>query len=416
MNPSFAGPRYRWPILGMALLVVFGALGLARFSYAAILPSMQAALGLSNAQAGGLATADLSGYLLMSLVGGVLAAHLGPRRVIAAGLLVCVAGLLLTGVAWSYAPALLGRLLAGFGTAMSNIPAQTMVGQWFSHRRRGLVTGTVGSGASLGLIVTGPLVPWMVASFGGSGWRMSWYALAAGTFILAVASFAILRDRPSYEADEGKPLAVPTHTGGRRLYLSSAVWHLGFVYFCFGFAFLIYLTFFTKRLISDLGFSPEAAGTLFMIMGWAGLPCAIMWGWIADVIGRKWAIAAALVLQAVAIALFAVWTSTAGLTVSAVLYGLTIWGIPPIVAVICNDIMGPVIAPAAYGFLTVFHGLGQAAGPYVAGRMADGLGSFTAAYLVAAGVAVLGAVGMVFLRSADTRHSNGHTKVCDTPS
>ena len=143
----------------MALLVVFGALGLARFSYAAILPSMQAALGLSNAQAGGLATADLSGYLLMSLVGGVLAARLGPRRVITAGLLVCVVGLLLTGVSWSYPPALLGRLLAGFGTAMSNIPAQTMVGQWFSQRRRGLVTGTVGSGASLGLIVTGPLVP-----------------------------------------------------------------------------------------------------------------------------------------------------------------------------------------------------------------------------------------------------------------
>ena len=121
-------------------------------------------------------------------------------------------------------------------------------------------------------------------------------------------------------------------------------------------------------------------------------------------------------LQAGAIALFALWTSTAGLTVSAVLYGLTIWGIPPVVAVICNDIMGPRMAPAAYGFLTVFHGLGQAAGPYVAGRMADGLGSFTAAYLVAAGVAVLGAVGMVLLRGADTRHSCEHAEPGAAPS
>ena len=387
----------------MALLAVFGALGLARFSYASILPSMQAALGLSNAQAGSLATADLSGYLLMSVVGGLLAGHIGPRRVISVGLLVCTLGLVLTGLSWSYAPALLGRLLAGFGTAMANIPAQTMVAHWFSRRRRGLATGAVGSGASIGLIVAGPLVPWMVASFGDSGWRMSWYALAAGTFVLAAASFAVLRDRPGYEAEGFEPTGSHGHLSRRELYLSGSVWHLGAVYFLFGFAFMIYLTFFTKRLIADIGYTPEAAGTLFMIMGWAGLPCAVMWGWIADKIGRNRAVTVILALQAVCFALFALWTSTAGLTISAVLFGLTIWGGPPIVAVICGDMVGPVAAPVAYGFLTAFHALGQAAGPYVAGRMADALDSFTGAYLLASGAAVLGAVGMMLLRARHTR-------------
>jgi predicted MFS family arabinose efflux permease len=108
----------------MALLAVFGALGLARFSYASILPSMQAALGLSNAQAGSLATADLSGYLLMSVLGGVLAGRIGPRRVISAGLLVCTLGLLLTGVSWSYAPLCSGGCL----------PASAL--PWPTYRRR----------------------------------------------------------------------------------------------------------------------------------------------------------------------------------------------------------------------------------------------------------------------------------------
>lgn len=403
MTSSSPGPRYRWAILGMALLAVFGALGLARFSYASILPSMQAALGLSNAQAGSLATADLTGYLLMSVLGGVLAARMGPRRVISAGLLLCTLGLVLTGVSWSYAPALLGRLLAGFGTAMANIPAQAMIGQWFSRRRRGLATGTVGSGASIGLIVAGPLVPWMVASFGDSGWRMSWYVLAAGTFILAVAGFAILRDRPGYTPEGLESTGSHGHLSRRKLYLSGAIWQLGAVYFLFGFAFMIYLTFFTKRLIADIGYTPEAAGTLFMIMGWAGLPAAVLWGWIADKVGRNRAVMAILVLQAVSFALFALWTSTAGLTVSAVLFGLTIWGGPPIVAVMCGDMVGPAAAPAAYGFLTAFHALGQAAGPYVAGRMADAFGSFTSAYLLAAGVAIVGAAGMVLLRAREAR-------------
>lgn len=405
------GPRYRWPVLGMALLAVFGALGLARFSYTSILPSMQEGLGLSNTQAGALATANLAGYLLMGLVGGALAARLGPRRIITAGLVLAAAGMLLTGASHTYTPALVGRLLTGLGSAMANVPAHTMVGLWFSRARRGIVTGTASSGASVGLIVVGPLIPWIITGFGDSGWRAAWYVLAGMTAVIAFAAFAVLRDRPGYQPEGMESAASHGHVSWRRLYFSGSVWHLGAVYFCFGFAYMIYLTFFNKRLIADLGYTEQAAGTLFMILGWASLPCGVLWGWIAGMIGRKRAMTIILVLQAVAFALFALWTDTAGLTVSAVLYGLTAWGIPSIMAVTCGYIVGPAMAPAAYGFLTVFHGLGQATGPYVAGRMADALPSFTAAYLVAAGVALIGAVGMMLLRSSATRHM-GKERTC----
>lgn len=398
------GPRYRWPILGMALLVVFGALGLARFSYTSILPSMQEGLGLSNTQAGALATANLAGYLLMGIVGGALAARMGPRRIITAGLVLAAIGMVLTGVSQSYTPALIGRLLTGFGSAMANIPAHTMVGLWFSRARRGIATGTASSGASVGLIVAGPFVPWIITSFGDSGWRMSWYILAGLTFVLGVAAFLVLRDRPGYEPEGMESASSHGRVSWRKLYFSGSVWHLGAVYFCFGFAYMIYLTFFTKRLIADLGYTEQAAGTLFMILGWASLPCGVLWGWIADIIGRKAAMTIILLAQAVAFALFALWTDPAGLLVSAVLYGLTAWGIPSIMAVTSGDIVGPVMAPAAYGFLTVFHGLGQATGPYVAGRMADAMPTFTAAYLLAAGVALVGATGMLLLRPSATRH------------
>ncbi len=66
-HPRF---HYAWVILIVATCVVFGALGLARFGYTMLLPPMQEGLGLDNAQAGGLATANLIGYLVMSLLGG----------------------------------------------------------------------------------------------------------------------------------------------------------------------------------------------------------------------------------------------------------------------------------------------------------------------------------------------------------
>jgi MFS family permease len=399
----------------MALLIVFGALGLARFSYTSILPAMQQGLGLSNTQAGGLATANLAGYLLVGIVAGALAARVGPRRVIFAGLVVASAGMLLTGISHSYALALSGRVLTGFGSAAANIPAHTLVGLWFSRARRGLATGVVSSGASLGLIVSGPLVPWILSSYGGSGWRVSWYVLAAATLVLAVAGLFVLRDRAGYVPEGMESETSHGRVPWRRLYLSRSVWHLGAVYFCFGCAYMIYLTFFTKRLIADIGYTEAQAGRLFMILGWASLPCGVIWGFAADAIGRKRAMAIILGVQAVAFALFALWTARAGLTVSAVLYGLTAWGIPSLMAVTCGDIVGPVMAPAAYGFLTVFHGLGQAVGPYVAGRMADALPSFTASYLVAAGVACLGAIGMILLPARATSHLGG-TQCVEPPS
>ena len=54
-------------------------------------------------------------------------------------------------------------------------------------------------------------------------------------------------------------------------------------------------------------------------------------------------------------------------------------------------------APAALGFVRLFFGVGQAAGPYVAGATADASKSFWPALWLSAGVALLGAVGSLLL-------------------
>ena len=96
------------------------------------------------------------------------------------------------------------------------------------------------------------------------------------------------------------------------------------------------------------------------------------------------------------------WQSPAGYTVSAIIFGLTAWSIPSIVAAASGDYMGSRLAPAALGFVTLFFGLGQAAGPSVAGTIADMTGSFGPAFLAAAGVAFLGGVGSLLMRPPRT--------------
>ncbi|MEW6586091.1 MAG: MFS transporter, partial [Nitrospirota bacterium] len=189
--------HYAWLILAVGTLTVFGALGLARFGYTMVLPAMQSGLGLNNTHAGGLATANLIGYLALSVLGGALSARYGPRVVITVGLTVAALGMLLTGLSNSFATAAAWRTLTGIGSGASNVPAMGLLAAWFVQRRRGMAAGIGVTGSSLALIVLGLLVPYIIGAYGLNGWRICWFFFAAITLGLAVLALVILRNCPS---------------------------------------------------------------------------------------------------------------------------------------------------------------------------------------------------------------------------
>ncbi|HGJ65167.1 TPA: MFS transporter [bacterium] len=400
--------HYAWVILIMGTLVVFGALGLARFGYSIVLPSMQKSLNMNNTQAGILATANLIGYLILSLVGGALAAHYGPKLIITLGLMLTGWGMLLTGTVQNFFAAVFWRALTGIGSGASNVPAMGLISAWFGPKRRGLGAGIASSGSSVALIAIGPSVPYIMSIYGENGWRNSWYFFATATFILALLGFFILKNRPSeiglrpLGATDKETTSNQTNstTNWGLVYRSFSVWHLGLVYIAFGFSYIIYMTFFVKGLISEGNYTQASAGKLFMMMGWFSLLCGLIWGSVSDIIGRKYALAIVYLIHAVSFSLFALLPNKFGFTVSAILFGLSAWSIPAIMAATCGDILGSKLAPAALGFITLFFGIGQALGPFVAGRIADAYGSFLPAFLLAGVIALLGSIGSLTLSSS----------------
>jgi sugar phosphate permease len=405
LDPGRRGFHYGWLVLIMGTLVVFGSLGLARFSYSMVLPAMQKGLDMDNRVGGALATANLVGYLSFCVIGGMLASRLGPRRVIAAGLALAGVSMVMTGLAQSVLAAAVWRALAGVGSGASNVPVMGLLAAWFAPRRRGLAAGVAVTGSSIALILLGPLVPRILAADGEGGWRTCWFLFGGATLVLAIAAAVILRNRPSdvgrtpVGAEPGDPVAAP-RGGALRwgdVYARPLVWLVGLVYVAFGFSYIVYLTFFSKCLISEGGYTQEGAGKLFMLIGWTSMLCGLIWGSVSDAIGRKGALAIVYVIHAVAYALFPLWPTPTGFTISAILFGLSAWSIPGIMAATCGDLLGSRLAPAALGFVTLFFGVGQAAGPYVAGAMADASDSFWPALWLSAGVALAGAVGAMLL-------------------
>jgi len=239
------------------------------------------------------------------------------------------------------------------------------------------------------------------------------------TLLLALLAWAILRNRPAelglraVAADEeapGSPGSAKAPGGSLSwgsVYRSGAVWALGLVYVAFGLSYIIYMTFFVKALIAEGGYTQQAAGSLFMTMGWCSLLCGTIWGAVSDAIGRKRALAIVYLVQAASYALFALWPVPAGFSISAVLFGLTAWSIPAIMAAACGDMLGTRMAPAAIGFVTLFMGIGQALGPALHGLIADATGSHLPGMLLAAVVALLGAVGSALLKPVVAQADTG---------
>jgi sugar phosphate permease len=403
--------HYGWIVMVISMLTVLGALGLARFGYTMILPDMQAALSLSNTQTGVLATGNFLGYLALALVGGIVASRYGPRRIIAISMALIGVTMALTGLVGSFQEALVWRVLTGVGSGGSNVPVMALVPAWFAARRRGLATGVAVAGSSLGLIITGLLVPRILEACGADGWRYSWVFLGILVLLLGLLAAALLRDRPE---EKGLcPVAAAANVTATsaakasaldwgQVYRSTAVWCLALVYVAFGFSYIIYVTYFAKYLQAEAGYTKEAAGNLWAAVGWISIFCGLIWGTISDLVGRKVGLALVYLIQAAAFAAFALWRSPAGYIVSAIAFGLTAWSIPGIVAAACGDYVGGRMAPAALGFVTLFFGLGQAAGPSVAGALADATASFAPAFLLAAGVALLGGIGSLLLRPPRT--------------
>jgi MFS family permease len=393
--------RYAVLMLALAVLSVFAALGLARFGYSMLLPAMQKALGISNADAGQIQSWNLLGYLLTVVAAGALAARYGARRVVTVALAVTALGMLATGLVPTFGGACLGRFLAGVGGAGANVPVMGgLVAAWFAGRRRGLAAGVAVSGSSFGLMVTGPLVPWVLREYGADGWRLCWYLFAGMALTVSLLAGVLLRDRPEQVGLQpvGQGTGQRPAVGGRRARWrdvagSGYLWHLAAVYFAFGFSYIMYSTFFVKHLVQGYGWSQADAGRLWMRIGAASIASGFVWGVFSDRFGRRLALALIFVAQGAGFAVLGFGRNTPAVYLSAGLFALTAWSIPAVVAAIAGDRFGPAMAPPALGLMTLVFGLGQALSPYTGGWLADATGSFVVPMVLAGAVAWAGALG-----------------------
>jgi sugar phosphate permease len=395
--------HYGWVVIFTGLLVTIGAHGFGRMSYTLILPAMKDGLHFNYTQLGLLGTGNFIGYLTMAIIGGFLAARFGTRIVIALALLLMGVTMILTGLATTFGFAFSMRLLTGLGNGASYVPAMALGSAWFAIERRGFATGIVSAGIGGGTMIASFIVPVVLNMYGAEqGWRFAWYYLGGAVLVISAIAAFLIRSRPdemglsqvgAKEANPGASTAKPTAAplDWSKIYKIGGVWYLGIVYFMYGFSYIIYMIFFAAYLEKEMGLSRAEASWLWGLVGGLSIFCGVIWGGLSDKLGRAWGSALAYLFLASAYGIMALAQFKTGFYVSAILFGITAWSIPTIMAATAGDYVGPRLAPAGLGFVTLFFGIGQALGPYAGGMLADSTKSFVFPFLLACGVSVLGA-------------------------
>lgn len=417
-----AGLHYGWIIAVVSIVIVMGALGLGRFGYTMILSSMKSGLSLSETAAGDLATGNMLGYMVMASLAGFLASRFSPRLIITSFMILIAFSCLLTGLASNFSLALWGRILTGIGSAGTNIPVMGLLMAWFVREKRGLATGLAVSGSSFGLFVTGLLLPTIINQGGELGWRYAWYCLSGLTFLIALIGLVFLRNKPAEkgllpigvqdssvpQAPESSAVPPAANTGTassvranwRHIYLSGQVWYLAFIYILFGFSYIIFTTFFGRYLQNEAHFSPADAGLLWSAIGGASVISGFIWGALSDRIGRKFGLALVFGIQGLCFLIFGLWRALPGYYLASLLFAITAWSIPAIMAATAGDMLGPRLAAAALGFITLFLGFGQVLGPFIAGRIAQVTSSYAGAFILAGLAALSGGLLSLFINSS----------------
>ncbi len=424
MDKAYSDPKitrhfpfhYAYVILFISILTVMASLGYGRFGYTAILPSMKEGLDLSYTQMGLLASGNFIGYLLFSLAGGFLAVKFGPRLVVFIALLITGAAMFFTGLSNTFLSALIFRVVTGIGSGGSNIPIMGMASSWFTGKRRGMATGLMVGGSGLGLLSTGYMVPRLLTGYQGMGWRYSWFVLGSIVILIAAAAYMFLRNHPGEINLKplGEPLIEHQKESGpnkshnvqdtevifsfKQVCTHKFLWLLAGTYSLFGFSYIVYSTFFIAYLVDGRGLEEAAAGNLWALVGIISIFSGFIWGSISDYLGREKTLVIVFLFQSVSFGIMGGSQNLSGFLLSSVLFGLTAWSIPGIMAAVCGDTMGSRQAPAALGFITLGLGVGQVFAPWVSGLLLDATANFSLPFFLASFTSFFGALISYALR------------------
>jgi predicted MFS family arabinose efflux permease len=381
------------PALAVAAALALGSavsLGLARFSYALLLPPMRADLGWTYLTAGAMNTVNAAGYLVGALLAARLLERWPPRALFLGGMLSTAVVLALHGMVVAALPLYALRFAAGVGSAATFVSGGLLAARLVAapgHVVRpgapsaGLLLGVYYSGTGAGIVASALLVPPLAARAAVHAWQGAWLGL--GLLSLVAAGVAAMATRSGPSQRGARAATAPFN---RRLVGAGLA-----SYFLFALGYIGYMTF-VVTLLREEGLGAGATVAFYAVLGCAVVASSWVWAPLLHRLRGGGAMAVLNALLAVATMLPVLSAHPVVVFASGLLFGGVFLSlVASTTALVRHNLPHDAWAGGIAAFTVVF-AFGQIVGPSLVGWLADAAGGLRTGFACSAAVLALAAV------------------------
>jgi MFS family permease len=397
---------YGWLIIALSFLTTLTGAGIRSLPSVLIMP-FELEFGWNRVAVSSAISINLLLFGVAGPIGGWLIDRFGPRRVMIGSLSVLVLAVSATTLMKEYWHlVLLWGVIIGLGAGgTGSVLSATVANRWFKQRR-GLALGILNSASSTGQLIFLPLFMALTLSV---GWRTGSLILVSVALGLLPFIFFLMRDDPADAGLEpygskpggvkqpGAPPSLSTISHADRsvslseVFRSSNFWLLAGTFFvCGGTSSGLIGTHLIPHSI-DRGIPQVTAAYIFGIMGGLNFVGSLLSGWMIDRVNPKKWLSLIYALRGVSLFILPFVTSSSGLLIFAVIYGLDWFATVAPTVVLTVDTFGAKALGRIYGWIFLFHQIGAALMASGAGAIRVWFGGYEFAFLAGGGLTMLAA-------------------------
>ena len=382
------------------ILATFGIMIMAGgiwVSFGVFFEPMLTEFGWTRATLSGAASLRIFLAALLGIAGGRLTDKFGPRPVVTVcGLFLGLGFFLMSRISTIWQLYLVFGVVTGVGMGGLFVPLISTVSRWFV-KRRGMMTGIVLSGVSLGTIIMPPLATWLITIH---GWRTAYAIIGLAVMIVIISATQFIKRDPAQigQLPDGKnrvkaeSLDLPTSS----LPLREAIHTRQFWILCgvFGSLWFSAMAITVHIVIHaiDLGIPAISASQILAIMGGAGIAGRILVGSVADRIGYKPALLIGFTLMSASFLWLLVAKDLWALNLFAVIFGFGFAGLVVLESPLIARLFGLGSLSVIMGSVEFVSTTLSTPSSIVAGYIFDIMGSYQLAFLISAGASVIGLI------------------------
>ena len=369
-----------WQVIVSGICGLVLTIGLARFAYTPLLPSLQAQTGLNDANAGVLAAINYAGYMSGTIAVAWIDSVRLRHRLYSLGLWMAILTTASMAVSPSFEIWALSRFVGGLCGAAGMLLGSGLVLGWLMRNGQRPELGLHFVGIGLGIVVSA------IGAWGLSliwpDWDTQWFAFACIGLVFLWPAWVwrppVPDELSTNSNTSNTPHIIPTRW----------LWTMLVSYFAAGWGFVISATF-TVAIVEREPLLAGQGHLAWAMVGLAAMPAVFIWDRIARLVGDKQALLIAFGLQTLSVLMPAASGSMFAAMVGAIGYGATFIGIVSLTLAMVGR-LSPNNPGKAMARFTLGYGAAQMIAPVVAGYMAQSSGSFHGALWVTAAVMSLG--------------------------